>query len=1080
MAFATTSSSVPLNEHSSFKNGASVSGININLDKDRKQFQHERQQQPVLAQQTRVSTKALAITSCASGGSAPPPLMGSAIVLANDYAMHCFGGRLENRKLTNCHYVLDVETGIWDAIQAAPASSDTTGIESEAATGGESNNELSSTSQAKKENISLSLATDPVDTDSGPISGTTTIQPSPRYFHTLNAFGTSLILFGGMGNVQDSEDKEKKDEDGSNEQAGKGDTENQEKLEALNDLWVFDIVSQRWQQKYPPVNSHSPRPRWAHMATIMDHYLVVIGGTDTFKAYVEDACVLDLHTWEWVATIQSIGQCGSYRTVAATGPSKLSSTTAEPAASSFPSADASSPQTSSNLARPLTDSGPIDAMASISMVLSGRISAPSSTSSTKDDDTSETVTSQGGKRKHSERLLSGELTPAFRTGKDLPSIYLYSNYNFTNLTREFKVIMPHYSQPNIAASDTTSVVPPSFSLIEKSQALSMMGAGLPPGLRFPQGHVYQNQLILTGTLIIPNKAPGLAIYTLNLTQYKWERLDTDTLLEVGSWNRTILHPATGTLFVFGNQLSDPRKDYASRIQHHNHFMLVDLQAYGFYNRPVPSLPQAAQELGFELLSSSSLCDMQISSVTGTMFGANSTILAARWPEFASLLLSPPYVTPLILVLPVPDDVVQLFLEYLYTGALPSDITAGIADYLLILARKYELNGLHALTMDILHQTVHLRPVRIYSTALLAGELGLQARAVGLAMPKLPAMAASVNASYLTSTVEGKELPPLPSPSSTAGSSSNSTGLSRTFSRRAPPPPPLSSAPYMKTHHRNFSAQSRESLSTDGGFIAEGLLQQYNDGQRQIPTTIPEDDIDPRRHFSMASPTLVSPSTVGRGSDISTLINSPTSQGYGGYNQNGYPSPMSPGSFSTQMRGFGHDDYPQDERTLQAKKRLQKQMQQEPDLLYHPQYDTQYQEYIHQQEMVVMEQHRLQQRYPQAQQQPIQAHQLQVEQPNPLAVVNELDYHFGGVKQTSPSAFRIRSPNEGMRVEAPSSQMGSISSKSDKEKAKDKEKEKKKEKEREKEREKREKNVLSKMKPPKPMLSGAELMKSAGF
>ena len=108
----------------------------------------------------------------------------------------------------------------------------------------------------------------------------------------------------------------------------------------------------------------------------------------------------------------------------------------------------------------------------------------------------------------------------------------------------------------------------------------MMGHELPPGLRFPQGHVYQNQLILTGTLILPGKTPTLAIYAFNLTHYKWEQLSTDSLLETGSWSRTLLHPATGTLLIFGNHGANADENYANRLQHHDHIMMVNLQAYG--------------------------------------------------------------------------------------------------------------------------------------------------------------------------------------------------------------------------------------------------------------------------------------------------------------------------------------------------------------------------------------------------------------------------------------------------------------------------------------------------------------------
>jgi len=779
------------------------------------------------------STKALAITSRATRGSPPPPLMGSAIVLVNNSAMHCFGGRLENRELSSGHYILDIDTGYWSVIQ--PAVKDTAANSS--TSGG-----VVRAGDPQTALFSLSLTTDPVNSTSVSLSDALSIPPSPRYFHTLNAYGTSLIVFGGMGTAVVLGQNEDSDNEGEVPKS---------QLMALEDLHMYDILTGRWQQKNPPVNEHTPKARWAHMATILDHYLVVIGGTDTNKAYVEDACILDLHTWEWVASVQNIGQCGSYRTVAATGPSTQSFGTATPSLPSFPSADAFAPQISSNLSWPSTDSGPIDAMASISMILSGRISAPSSTSSSQSTKqqsgaNGEDGDSKASSKKNSERLTSGELTPAFKAGKDMPSIYLYSNYNFQNLQRELKVISPYYTHRSTSSA-------PTFDLVERSHALDKMGSNLPTGLRFPQGHVYQDQLILTGTLISPGKAPTLAIYALNLTLMKWERLDTDTTLEGGSWNRTLLHPASGTLLIFGDRDSNADADYSNRLQHHNQIMVVNLQAFGLYEKPCPSFLSTAQDLGQDLLMESGMNDMDIASNTGRLFGANSTILAARWPEFATLLLSPPYVTPLILVLPVPDEVVPLFLHYLYTGALPQNqvVTAGIADYLLILARRYQLNGLHALTLDILHQYVTDNPIRIYSSALMAGELGLQARAVGLAMkaqtsktaaaPAVASVVASAVAPLPPAAPRGPQgvdqdtpLPPpvvaparrrisiLPDP--------NITSLSRHYSNRAQPP--LSRSPFPPERRRAPSSHSRDSVSTDGA--GDGLLQNYNISQSPVP------------------------------------------------------------------------------------------------------------------------------------------------------------------------------------------------------------------------------------------------------
>ncbi|KAF9134864.1 hypothetical protein BGW39_005579 [Mortierella sp. 14UC] len=1084
-------------------NSSQYTGLGLQQQQQQQGSQLESPSSQSQSQNQQPSKKALAITSRATRGSPPPPLMGSAIVLVNDSALHCFGGRLENRDLTNCHYVLDVETGYWQSIIPADSTSNNS-----------NSSDTDKNATDPRTLFSLSLTTDPVNTNSGSLSDTLSIPPQPRYFHTVNAYGTSLILFGGMGAVPANRSGEDSDNEG----------DYQGQMAALADLHVYDIITQRWQHKTPTVNQHTPRARWAHLATILDHFLVVIGGTDTNKNYVEDACVLDLHTWEWVASIQNIGQCGSYRTIAATGPSIQATSDSTPSTPSFPSADAFSPQISSNLSWPTTESGPIDAMASISMVLSGRISAPSSTSSSQhsskslDGKDSQPINTNGSK-KATERLMSGDLTPAFKTGSEMPLIYLYSNYNFQNLRRELKIITPHYTHPSASV--------PTFSMVEKTEAIEKMGSDLPPGLRFPQGHVYQNQLILTGTLIVSGKAPTLAIYAFNLSTHKWDRLDTDTTLDKGSWNRSLLHPATGTLLVFGRYESNADADYSNRIQHHNHLMMVNLQAYGLYERPVPSFLPTAQDLGHDLLREPGLNDMEISSVTGTLFGANSTILAARWPEFATMLLSPPYVTPLILELPVPDEVVPMFLYYLYTGALPlnSIVTPGVADYLLILARRYQLNGLHALAVDILHQTVTVNPIRVYSSALMAGELGLQARAVELAMN------ATANKAAAPPRPRDGASSPFPSSSSRRRISVQppllDSALSRNYSNRVPPP--SSRLPFPPERRRAASHHSRDSVSTDGGLGGDGLIQQYNTsspmgtnqtGGRMTPS-IPESG-EPALYLSspepgtrarkMRSPPMPPnmqhtpsnhPMSYMSSSSGGSMYDSPlASPGLSRsqqqqYQQQAYPSPMSPnfqtqpsfsafnpqGGYAPSMRGSGSDGAPSvygqeetddgssvfsghqgDLRAQQAKRRLQMQMQydmeQQQQYRMRQEYSSQHQQ---QQQMHLVEQQQLRDAELILQQQQQQQHQQQ-RYLQSMASSASLSSKAGGgggymTSNTSTTAESIAETASSQKTS--SSKANSVkSSKSDQDEKK--------------------KGVLAKLKPPKPKASGAALMKSAGF
>ncbi|KAF9425266.1 hypothetical protein BGZ94_007688 [Podila epigama] len=1127
---------------------------------------HQQQQQ-----QQHPSTRALAVTCRATKGSPPPPLIGSAIVLVNDSALHCFGGRLENKELTNCHYVLDVETGVWETIEPAA--------------GHIPNPHQNTTDHISSKLCSLSLTTDPVS-NSGSLSKVLSLPPLSRYFHTLNAYGTSLILFGGMAQLPVL------DQDSDNE----GSPETKLRMEALDDLHVYDIITQRWQQKRPALNEHTPRARWAHLATILDHYLIVIGGTDTFKAYVEDACVLDLHTWEWVASIQNIGQCGSYRTIAATGPSVESSCTLSPSSPSFPSAEAFAPQISSNLSWPSTESGPIDAMTSISMVLSGCISEPSSTSSSdathspKDSkDTKDTKDAKSNnKNSQRQRLMSGELTPAFKVGTESPSIYLYSNFNFHNLQRDLKIITPSYSHSG--DNDSNIPVVPSFSMVDKTQTLLQMGHGLPPGLRFPQGHVYQNQLILTGTLIVPGKTPTLAVYALNLVNHSWERLPTDTILETGSWNRTLLHPATGTLLIFGHREGNADADYANRIQHHEHLTMVNLQAYGLYERPIPSFIPAAQDLGSDLLGLPSLNDMHIASSSGTLFEANSTILASRWPEFGTLLLSPPYITPLILTLPVPDDVVPLFLHYLYTGALPhaTNIRPGMADYLLILARRYELNGLHALVLDHLHQSVTQNPVRVYSSALMAGELGLQARAVDLAIATLPS---KTQESTPPQSMVDVPLPPPPHPERRRppipALAVDSTRLGRNHSNRVPPPSARPTLPPARHHSRTASHHSRDSVSTEGTAVGDSLVMQYTNlksdegfEQRQPSTSEHErtfylsspeptvalpsrqrklrtPPIPPSQQYQQPQPlsthsTHQMASSKANANHVNTVSTPRVPQAGNPYYQQyqqqqeyqqqqhrqqerrgqsqtqrqyGYPSPLPSDlqqqalSSSQSMQGslsragsdgtpsiYSHDDHDDgssiysgyqsiksqhssDARAQQAKRRLQQQLQHDMEQQQRQQEIQQQQEQrllmeqqrLREQEIQMIEQHRLQQQQFLLKQQKLRAQQMELEAQAAAAAITintrmgALDYHFGGgdsqssIKSPSSvsSQHRNYAPSQ-MTVESTAGTV--ISQKSGSSKASIKSGKSDKEK----------KGILSKMKPPKPKASGAELMKSAGF
>ncbi|KAI9313728.1 hypothetical protein BX666DRAFT_1972918 [Dichotomocladium elegans] len=213
--------------------------------------------------------------------------------------------------------------------------------------------------------------------------------PRPRYFHSANVYKNSIIVFGGMGYSRVSNDK----------------------LNVLDDVAVFDIETMSWIRPSVEPSLFAPRPRYAHLATVTDGRLVIMGGQNMENVYLEEINVLDLSTWEWVHARSFESHVGTYRSVAVTGPPAGARTPGPPGGNN---ADA---LTAGN-------SGSVDPAPPV----------PVGTNTT-------------------------------GTGASEPSpIYLYSNYNFADVHRELHII---HSPLNSAASSedctsylTGSAMPP--------------------------------------------------------------------------------------------------------------------------------------------------------------------------------------------------------------------------------------------------------------------------------------------------------------------------------------------------------------------------------------------------------------------------------------------------------------------------------------------------------------------------------------------------------------------------------------------------------------------------------------------
>jgi hypothetical protein len=137
--------------------------------------------------------------------------------------------------------------------------------------------------------------------------------PQPRYFHSAEAWGTNLLIFGGMGYVvplQPQSPTETQDTEPADIESG---------LCVLSDLIVYDTVAGSW---LSPLTSNSaptqpsPSARYAHLSCITNNSLVILGGQDISNHYLQEVNVLDLERMVWAEPKPWTGNFGTYRSVA--------------------------------------------------------------------------------------------------------------------------------------------------------------------------------------------------------------------------------------------------------------------------------------------------------------------------------------------------------------------------------------------------------------------------------------------------------------------------------------------------------------------------------------------------------------------------------------------------------------------------------------------------------------------------------------------------------------------------------------------------------------------------------------------
>lgn len=521
-------------------------------------------------------------------------------------------------------------------------------------------------------------------------------------------YENQLIIFGGMGYSRSSEDG----------------------LCALDDVCAFDVTKMEWRYGNIAPTLYNARARYAHLSSVSGNLLVIVGGQDMSNQYIPEINVFDIEKWEWIQVRPLSKQCGAYRSVCVSADLPV---------------------------------GILENDAAADYGFHDEATTPTSATSGKRQD----PLKNGSKQMNNYRM---SYTPAASAAANKDShapIFLYSNYNFTDVKRELQVFSPPLQTSQFQMQDRSN---------------EMSGTTLPPGLRFPSGHMLGYHMILAGTYLTPQHQ-AFQLWSLNVSNLIWTKMETGGALSSGSWNRGVLHEARNQFLVFGNRERSLLDDYNHRQANFDHVVVINTECFGIYQPPKASFAPVAQEMGLSMLNDTGLADFEILTRDGVTIPVNSMILAQRWPYFRKLLdgskeeieieeelslserrtsdpedqtvptlvrekvsLSPSRRT---MLLPEPYSIVFALLQFFYADNL---LTAqqhqpSVLAQLLILSDMFNIPRLKKLAAHALHQMLTLSTASlIYETAALSNEHSLQVRALKVMINAKKAMAMQAAAS----------------------------------------------------------------------------------------------------------------------------------------------------------------------------------------------------------------------------------------------------------------------------------------------------------------------------------------------
>lgn len=524
--------------------------------------------------------------------------------------------------------------------------------------------------------------------------------PEARYFHCTETWNNQLIVFGGMGSTPNSS--------------------NPEDLCVLNDVRFFDLSIMHWLPASSTNSSSAessaetliPKPRYAHLSSVSADRLFIIGGQDLSNVWLDDIYVYDLLGRAWVQRRNFPHHCGTYRSVAVSANQRVRLPQEE-----VLSTDATMLGSPGARFRPEKSSPSAQVFTSPDSFVHMPYSAPPT--------------------------------------DDFPNdIYLYSNYNFTDVKREFEVFSP--------LPDTD------FTITDRST--HMTGTSFPPGLRFPSGAILGTHFIVAGTYLA-HTYQSYSIWALDMLTMTWSRIDSGSAMATGSWFRACLWPEANKFMIFGNRNGNLIEDYNRRLLSWDHVAVIDLESFGIYQPPPLQIDVPMQGFGLSALEEGILADFEIICDDGRKVKCSRKTLEDRWPWFkdqrnkflararqaieilpsssmdvglpdlpgapGSLEARPdPRLTPRAFNLSEPYPITLALLQYFYSLALitPLQHAPAVLSQLLILSSTYQIHHLESLVKHAMHRALsNSTSVGVYEVATLCSCRSLQIRALKTVM-----------------------------------------------------------------------------------------------------------------------------------------------------------------------------------------------------------------------------------------------------------------------------------------------------------------------------------------------------------